>query len=364
MGGRVPWTGLEPVAYRLGGGRSIHLSYQGGTWGVSREVGLRPTVDAGPLASAVADLVGEAADVAGRRGGAGRRQGRRRLGCCPGRGRGSGSGCGAGADVRPGAERGGATRRAEPGGAVEAGDAGAEVAAPARPGGARGDVEQRRRRACRWWRLGSRGRPGRRRLAMSGAARLVPPSCNHRRSARRCRRSTDPGDPARADTSAIGAVGGSQRRSASGLRLLGRAAASRLRTRPSRSSLGCWCPAPSSVPPTAVTPGGAGGHGGAVAAVTGGHRDRDPGVGEVAVEGVLAGELRPRPKLLEMAVGALGRGGVLGGVEVVASESSFASTQRDVAQRARGRDRVEVEGDLDAPAGVASRVACRRSRSG
>ena len=26
----VPWAGLEPATSRLGGGRSIHLSYQGG----------------------------------------------------------------------------------------------------------------------------------------------------------------------------------------------------------------------------------------------------------------------------------------------------------------------------------------------
>ena len=27
----VPWAGLEPATSRLGGGRSIHLSYQGET---------------------------------------------------------------------------------------------------------------------------------------------------------------------------------------------------------------------------------------------------------------------------------------------------------------------------------------------
>ncbi len=213
-----------------------------------------------PFPSAVADLVGEAADVAGRRGGAGRRQGRRRLGCCPGRGRGSGPGCRAGADVRPGSERRDATRGAEPGGAVVAGPGGAEVAAPAGTGRARRDVEQRRGVACRWWPTCSRGRPGRtrrRRAARPGWCRRTsnqPPAC------RRCRRS-----PTRATRRAPTRRRwcGSRRspsRSARPASPPGSSSRSRLRTRPSRSSPGCWCPAPARCRPTAVTVGEAAGH--------------------------------------------------------------------------------------------------------
>ncbi len=34
---RVPWAGFEPATYRLGGGCSIHLSYQGVAGSTGRE---------------------------------------------------------------------------------------------------------------------------------------------------------------------------------------------------------------------------------------------------------------------------------------------------------------------------------------
>jgi hypothetical protein len=61
----VPPAGLEPAAYRLGGGRSIHLSYEGMARKVDK-AGLPPCIGQDPY---------ECNDGASRRGGGDQEQG-------------------------------------------------------------------------------------------------------------------------------------------------------------------------------------------------------------------------------------------------------------------------------------------------